>query len=211
MLTATLPAPAQKIQLALQSPLPGWEAHRQMFPPTRQMYEQDMSPQANYRESSVLVLLYPLAAAEDLHLALIKRTEYNGVHSGQISLPGGGREGDESLQTTALREAYEEVGIIQTELSMLGALSPLYIPPSNFLVYPFVAYQPHRPAFRLDPWEVAALIEAPLALLRDPANRCWAKLNHPALGEIEIPYFNVYGHQVWGATAMILSEFLAII
>lgn len=211
MLTVTLPAPAQKIKQALQKPLPGWEAHRQMFPPTRQMYEQDMSPQANYRESSVLVLLYPPAAAEDLHLVLIKRAEYNGVHSGQISFPGGGREGDESLQTTALREADEEVGIVPAELSMLGALSPLYIPPSNFLVYPFVAYQPYRPAFRPDHREVAAVIEAPLALLRDPATRRHTKATYPALGEIEIPYFNVYGHQVWGATAMILSEFLAII
>lgn len=210
MLTAILPAPAQKIKLALQKPLPGWEAHRQMFPPTRRMYEQDMVPRPNHRESSVLVLLYLPAAEEDLHLALIKRAEYDGVHSGQISFPGGGREGKESLQATALREAYEEVGILPAELSILGALSPLYIPPSNFLVYPFVAYQPYRPAFRLDHREVAALIEAPLALLRDPASRCWTKLNHPALGQIEIPYFNVYGHQVWGATAMILSEFLAI-
>jgi 8-oxo-dGTP pyrophosphatase MutT (NUDIX family) len=108
----------------------------------------------------VLVLFYEQQGR--LHLPLIQRPTYEGVHSGQVALPGGGRENsDADLTATALREAYEEIGVPPGEVTVLGRLTKLYIHPSNYVVTPTVAWTPQRPAFRLDPYEVAALLEVP--------------------------------------------------
>jgi 8-oxo-dGTP pyrophosphatase MutT (NUDIX family) len=173
------------------------------------------------REAAVLLLLYPTLPSQDganiqphqpeLHFVLIRRPVYSGVHSGQISLPGGQREDGEELAATALRETQEEIGLAPETVEIIGQLSPLYIPPSNFCIYPFVAASPGRPAFQSNLREVAELIETPLNLLFNPAIRQEETWNFPNYGERLVPFYNIYGHKVWGATAMILSEFLILL
>jgi 8-oxo-dGTP pyrophosphatase MutT (NUDIX family) len=181
-----------------------------MEPVVRRNQDRRALIRSDHREGAVLILLYPNWKGE-LCLVLIRRPEYNGVHSGQIALPGGGREADESLQTTALREAHEEIGISQKRITVLGNLSSIYIPVSNFLVYPYVAFHPDYPSFNPDPQEVAEIIEVPLQLFLDETTVRSEMRNHVSLGLTEIPYFAILGHKVWGATAMILSEFIEIL
>jgi 8-oxo-dGTP pyrophosphatase MutT (NUDIX family) len=141
---------------------------------------------------------------------LILRPTYPGVHSGQIGLPGGGQEPvDRDLIDTALRETYEEVGVHKSQYTVLGQLTPLYVSASNYIVQPSVAWIDYRPEFHIDPYEVAELIEAPLRTLLDPATRRvepWTLRGRA----VEVPYFAVGEHFVWGATAMMLSELLAL-
>jgi 8-oxo-dGTP pyrophosphatase MutT (NUDIX family) len=164
---------------------------------------------AEPRQAGVLLLLYP--NHDTLHLVLTVRTSSLNHHSGQISLPGGGwEERDASLQETALREAQEEIGIPIDELELLGPLTALYIAPSNNVIHPFVAYIPQRPAFRPNPSEVAELLEVPLHLLTDPATRhkedwVWRGAS------LRVPFYALGEHKVWGATAIVLAEFLALL
>ena len=128
-------------------------------------------------------------------------------HAGQISFPGGQREGDESMEETALREAQEEIGIQANALSILGRLATLYIPPSDYEVHPYVAWHQQQPSFTPQYDEVAEILEVPLFFLLDPANRYeepWMLQGY----EVQVPYFLVNSHKVWGATAMMLSEFI---
>ncbi len=169
----------------------------------------------NYKEASVLLLLYPHitnnGVGAQLHLVFMRRPEYPGAHSGQISFPGGRREEGESLQHTALREMVEEIGVLPETVTVMGQLSALYTPPSNFYIYPFVAFSQTRPLFQSNSREVAELIEVPLSLLTNPdiyKEEIW---HFDQYGERKIPFFAVFGHKVWGATAMILSEFLTLL
>jgi 8-oxo-dGTP pyrophosphatase MutT (NUDIX family) len=202
----------EMIQEALAKPLPGITAQKRLAPqPTTGKYNRWHIPE-DCRQASVLLLLYPYSCDQpEFYLALTRRPEYPGAHSGQISLPGGRREGPESLQQTALRETTEEIGVLPEVVEVIGQLSPLYTPPSNFCIYPFVGFSCTRPAFQVNPREVAELIEAPLNLFLKPEvykEEIWSFQN---LGERQIPFFDVFGHKVWGATAMILSEFLALL
>jgi 8-oxo-dGTP pyrophosphatase MutT (NUDIX family) len=194
----------ERVRAALRRPLPGVAAQRTMAPQPRAFA---IPMGADPRRAAVLLLLYPRDGA--LHVALTLRPAHLGHHAGQVSLPGGGWEaGDASLQATALREACEELGICGDGLDLLGPLTPLYVPPSNNLVHPFVAYSPARPAFRPDPREVAELLEVPLAHFLDALNRreeVWTRDGAP----LQVPYFAVGPHKVWGATAIILAEFAA--
>jgi 8-oxo-dGTP pyrophosphatase MutT (NUDIX family) len=166
-------------------------------------------PGVEPRQAGVLLLLYPIHNV--LHLVLTVRTTVLNHHRGQISLPGGGWEGeDSSYQETALREAREEIGVVTAGLELLGPLTPLYIPPSNNVIHPFVAYTPQRPTFDPDPTEVAELLEVPLPLLLDPATRReedWIWRGAP----LHVPFYAVGQHKVWGATAIVLAEFLALL
>ncbi len=196
----------EHIRAALRRPLPGPGAQITMAPRPRPLTP---PPSVEPRQAGVLLLLYPVQAV--LHLVLTVRTSSLNHHSGQVSLPGGGWEpGDASFQETALREAREEIGIATEGLELLGALTPLYIPPSNNLVHPFVAYVPQRPTFRPDPTEVADLLEVPLSLILDPAARReedWTWRGEP----LHVPFYAVGAHKVWGATAIILAEFKALL
>lgn len=193
----------------LAGPLPGRAAQFYMAPQPRPSgsfpYEQ---PRPDTRRGGVLVLLYPYQ--DMLYLPLILRPTYNGVHSGQVGFPGGGyEEGDGDLIQTALREAYEEIGVAADQIEVLGPLSPLYIFASNYLVHPTVAWVPGRPSFKTDPYEVALMLEVPLRDLRDPSNRrveVWQLRDRTA----DVPFFAVQEQKIWGATAMILSELLAL-
>lgn len=161
------------------------------------------------RQAGVLVLLYPVGGR--LHLVFTVRPTNLDHHAGQVSFPGGGwEEGDTSLMETALRETREELGIPTGEIEVLGPLTPLYIPASHNMVHPFVALAPHRPAFQPDPLEVAELLEVPLATFRDLAVRREDRVERDGL-EMVIPYYAVGSHKIWGATAVILAEFLALL
>jgi 8-oxo-dGTP pyrophosphatase MutT (NUDIX family) len=192
-----------------QSALPGRAAHTEMAPLPRPGWEADFQPELPPRQGGVLALFYP--QADQLYLPLILRPTYDGVHSGQVSLPGGGQEEiDVDISATALREAYEEIGVEAAQVQILGRLSKLYIRPSNYEVTPTVGWIGHPPDFRTDPYEVAKLLEVRLVDLLDPNNRHqeeWQLRDRKA----NVPFFYVCGQTIWGATAMILSELLAVI
>jgi 8-oxo-dGTP pyrophosphatase MutT (NUDIX family) len=189
----------------LSQPLPGTEAQLRMAPAMRQPVAADRP----LRKSGVLILLYPYEGS--IYTVFIRRAEYDGLHSGQISLPGGIFEkSDDSLSFTALRETMEETGMPIEEAGIIGQLTCLHIPVSNINVFPFVAVCDKRPDFIPDPTEVQYLIETSLDELFNPLN-CKKKIMKIAGKEIEVPYFDVRGNRIWGATAMILSEFLEIV
>ncbi len=176
-------------------------AQRRMSPVLRS--PQAFATTAPPREAAVLLMLYE--RAEELHFVLMRRTEYPGVHSGQISFPGGKREQGESAAQTALRETYEELGISLEDVEVLGNLTELYIPPSNYLVQPIVGRCAAQPCWQPKEDEVAEVIEVPLRLLFDDSLKGaeeTVRYGHP----FRIVYYNLFGHKVWGATASILSE-----
>lgn len=197
------------IQAALCRPLPGRKAQKRMAPdaglPILPL------PDREPKQSGVLLLLYPSPETGDLSLLLTRRTETVADHKGQISFPGGGFEPhDTTVSDTAMREACEEVGVCSDDIRLLGPLTPLYIPPSNFCVHPFVAYTPYRPPFMAQPEEVAELLEVPLSHLLDERNVVeeeWVLGGAPT----RVPFFQVHGHKVWGATAVVLAEFVAVL
>jgi len=155
------------------------------------------------RLAAVLVLLFPVDGI--LTFPLMRRPEYEGVHSGQISLPGGSQENGETFEQTALRETREEFGVIEP-VEILGALTPVYVPPSDFEIHPMVGYLPEHPVWTPDPREVAELVEAPLDLLLDESVKGHEeRLLDGGIKRI-IPFYRVGAYQVWGATAAMLSE-----
>ncbi len=191
------------IRAALQKPPPGLAAQLRLAPEYR-VESLRASPPADARAAGVLILLYPFNGA--WHFPLMQRVEDGLVHGGQISLPGGSQEAGESLRETALREACEEIGAACAGVEVLGQLSAIYIPPSNFLVTPTVGCVTERPDFHCDPREAAALIEVPLSTLFDQdavKREAWVLRGVT----VEVPFYQIGPHKVWGATAMILSEF----
>ena len=209
-----LPPHSELIQLlpaALVGSLPGIAAHRTMAPYPARIKPGMISVEGkDAREAATLVLIYPHQGAEESALVLTARQPALRDHSGQISLPGGSRDGDETAEETALREGWEEVGLAPEEPRVLGRLSPIHIPPSGFSVVPVVASVDYAPPFQIQEAEVAALLEVPLSHLLDPETRQMSSRRTEA-GVFEAPYFAVDGHEVWGATAMMLAEFVAVL
>ena len=194
-----------KIQVQLSRQLPGLEAQMKMAPVIRKQ----LNFNAPQLKAAVMVLLF--SQDDSLYTILIKRTEYEGPHSGQISLPGGKFEPEDiDLSTTSLRETAEETGIDPSRISMIGRLTTLEIPVSNFEVHPFVGCIEKKPGFNPDQTEVEYLIETDLHILNSPNIRKTKIMN---IGEhvIELPYYDYQGHHIWGATAMMLSEFLEVL
>jgi 8-oxo-dGTP pyrophosphatase MutT (NUDIX family) len=190
--------------------LPGFDgptAQRRMSPIARPMARPGDRPDSP-RLGGVLILLY--CANDELHVVLTKRPDYIGVHAGQVSCPGGRHEPPETLEDTALRETYEELGIPPADVELLGELTSLYVMPSDFEVHPFVGRYmgAGRAGFVPDTREVAAVLEVPLRLLLDPATRAEEEMELRGGLRMEVPFFRVGEHKVWGATAMILSEFV---
>jgi 8-oxo-dGTP pyrophosphatase MutT (NUDIX family) len=193
------------LEKRLQKPLPGRPAQLKMSSLARIRELMKFPSPEDASQSSVLILLYPLAGS--IGLVLMLRPEYQGIHSGQISLPGGKfEETDESLIYTALREAREEIGIDPLQVQIIGQLTELYIPPSNFLVTPVVGYQASQPRFTADPKEVAKIIEIQLDDLLNESNRQMKKMKISLGFSLKVPSYYINGNIVWGATAMILSE-----
>jgi 8-oxo-dGTP pyrophosphatase MutT (NUDIX family) len=195
-----------KEQLAseLKKPLPGVEAQLRMSPEMRR----PVSVEYPLKNAGVLILLYPHISR--IYTVFIKRTEYEGVHSGQVSLPGGMyEEKDGSLMDTALREANEETGVDISSVTIIGQLTPLHIPVSNVNVHAFVGVTDSRPNFIHNPAEVQYLIEESLDNLLNEVNH---KTRAMTLfgNEVIVPYFDILGNHIWGATAMIISEFAEV-
>lgn len=195
----------EELASELRKPLPGVEAQLRMSPSVKR----PVSGEYPLKNAGVLILLYPFMAS--IYTVFIKRTEYDGVHSGQVSLPGGMfEEEDGTLLNTALREANEEIGIDVLSVNIIGQLTPLHIPVSNINVHAFVGVTDIRPAFNHDPAEVQFLIEESLQELLNEVNH---KTKAMTLfgNEVIVPYFDVQGNHIWGATAMIISEFSEIL
>lgn len=187
--------------------LPGEAAHMKMAPIERL---EDLKAKAykdnSARRAGVLVLFYPKENLET-HLILILRKTYKGVHSAQVGFPGGKPEPeDTSMQDTALRETEEEVGVPRQAIQVLRELTEIYIPPSKFFVQPFLGYTEKMPEFIPQEEEVEALIEVPLAHLMDEAVIITKTLTTSYAIDIKVPAYELNGHVVWGATAMMLSE-----
>ncbi len=185
--------------------LPGRAAHEKMLGRVKNMPTQ--LPE-NARQSAVLCLLFPKNG--ELHVVLMKRMEDNTPHSGQVSFPGGRfEEEDIDFQATALREAQEEVGIKPTDVQVLGPLSSLYIPVSNFNVNPYLAYHASHPDYQLNIDEVRHVLEVPLSRLFAPDTKKRTNVVSPAIPNqtFEVNAYILPDNTIiWGATAMILSE-----
>ena len=189
----------------LTGPLPGASAQSRLAPVNRTLIDPAQLKPGEYKPSAVMVLLYK-NAVDELFFPLIQRMEYEGVHSGQISLPGGKQEKtDPDLERTAIRECYEEIGV-EGEMQLLGKLSPLYIPVSGFLVQPYVFFlNTTTPWFTPQATEVSAVYSIKLKDLLDDANLNQGSIRVKDYSVIA-PYFLLEDKQVWGATAMILNE-----
>lgn len=198
----------EALQQALLSKLPGLEYQLNMAPPYREVPDEAFIKAQQPREAAVLLLLFE--REDKLHLLFTKRVAYPGVHSSQISFPGGKVElGDASKQHTALRETEEEVGVAAHKIELLGPLTPLYIPPSNFLVDPFVGHLLAPVTWQPQPSEVAEILEIPLPYLLKANARTEREIVVGG-GNRRVPGFIWEDHFIWGATAMILEEFLAV-
>lgn len=191
--------------------LPGLEAQLAMAPRPRPGWD-PLRPPPGLRDAAALLLLYPHATA--WHVPLTVRGSRLRKHTGQISLPGGAVDPGESFETTALREASEELGVVPAAVRVLGRLTPLHISVSGYMLHPVVGVTDARPAFTPHEWEVERLLEVPLAVLRDPAARREEKEVQMSGGSPrtwEVPYFDLDGERLWGATAMVMAEFLAVV
>jgi len=187
-------------------PLPGEAAHALMSPPERRAMVEKIDPaQFNPRRAAVLMLVYPENGMATL--ALIRRNAYKGVHSSQIAFPGGKIEHfDASPLDTALRETDEEIGVPRNSITVAQAFSEVYIPPSNFCVSPFLGYCPEMPEFSPDPREVAGMVPFALSDLLDDRSVESRRMATSYSTSIEVPSFIAGGNEIWGATAMMLSE-----
>jgi 8-oxo-dGTP pyrophosphatase MutT (NUDIX family) len=163
------------------------------------------------KESAVMIMLYQKEAVKEWYLPVIQRPEYDGIHSGQISFPGGKKElADKTLIATALRETEEEIGISGSTIRVLGSLTSLHIEASNHSVLPVVGFFNKKPTFFPDNKEVLEVIELPLSSLLDSVN---IKKRNIKIRNVEltVPYFDIDKRFIWGATAMILSELITLI
>ncbi len=182
------------------------DAHKKMAPAERiftfpELNFAELSP----RKAAVMMLFYP--KNDQTHLVLILRNSYSGVHSSQIAFPGGKVElDDESLAHTALRETHEEIGIHPNQIKVIKAFTEIYIPPSNFLVAPFLGISHCELTFTEQIEEVAGIVELPLTELLKDETVVIRKMNTSYGDNIEVPSFKIDEHYVWGATAMMLSE-----
>jgi 8-oxo-dGTP pyrophosphatase MutT (NUDIX family) len=200
---------AARLKHEIRKGLPGTDIQWQMASSDRLLKNFPRSPGIDAQIAAVLILLYPHNGS--IYTVFMQRPDYNGVHGGQISFPGGKKEPeDENVIKTALRETYEETGVDPTVVNIIGKLTPLFIPVSNMIVTPVVGWANEKPPFRHKPEEVLFLIDADLRRLLDPSI---VKIKPFEIrGEIlDVKYFDYETNTIWGATAMMLYELLIII
>lgn len=188
-------------------PLPAQTSQFKMSPPFRlELLELFKEPMKNAKRAGVMALFYP----DEMHqtkLVLILRKTYKGVHSAQISFPGGKFEPhDNSLEKTAIRETFEEIGVSQQSIEVIKQLTEVYIPPSNFYVQPFLGIVNHTPKFSKQDNEVEEVIEVLLHHFIDDSNVVSTPVETSYNVKVKVPAYKLNGHVVWGATAMMLSE-----
>ncbi len=194
----------------LKQPLPGTDAQFKMASQFRLPADMEQFDLSKARKGAVLILLYP--HEDKINTVLTLRPSYDGVHSGQVSFPGGKLDPtDESLAAAALREAEEEVGLNKNDITLIGSLSKLYIPPSNFLVFPFVGKMDKKPVLTKHEREVEKIIEVPITYFLDEGIKGKKIITPRENVSFEAPYYSVDGHTIWGATAMMLSEMMEVI
>lgn len=200
----------EALKTALAGDPLGKEAQIEMapLPDVSQRFDKESAKKA--RQSAVMILLYQEQGK--VRFPLIVRPQYPGVHSGQVALPGGKfEEEDPDLIHTALREMQEEIGVPADEVEVLGQLSDLYVPPSNFNILPVIGVLPTVPQFVLEEKEVEELVIADINVLNDQTKRKQKQMTFYSGLKVDVPYFDIEEKVVWGATAMILSEFATII
>lgn len=203
---------ARQLKEKLHSGLPGKEAQLKMVSDTYKQRYFEIQPDAHTRESAVLILLYPEQDGT-FHFPLIVRpSTEKGVHSGQVAFPGGKKDDtDLSFEDTALREAQEEINVNPKEVQIIGQLSPLYVFASNFMVYPVLGYVSQKPTeLKANPDEVAEFFSVPTQRLQE-SDVIQSTFMKTPMRNFETPYFNLNDKIVWGATAMILSEFVDLL
>ncbi|MGB4653857.1 MAG: NUDIX hydrolase [Bacteroidales bacterium] len=199
----------QKLKKKLSQPLPGMSAQIKLAP--KSLEKELLSGKAlkNPRPSAVMIMLYPENGS--IHFPVILRNVYNGAHSGQIGLPGGRCEScDLSKYDTAKRETLEEINVSSNEYEYIGALTPLFVLPSNFITHPFVSFSKSKPNFKPDPKEVQEVITVDL-LNEINSKKIICKQLKTIRGMSQVPGFEIGEHFIWGATAMILGELIDVI
>jgi 8-oxo-dGTP pyrophosphatase MutT (NUDIX family) len=199
------------LSLRIEKGLPGQGAHERMTPLHRKPFNESILINSGYRTAAVLALIVPDPINYLPRIILIERSEGPVSHSGQISFPGGKREGDEDLLATALREANEELGIQADQVSLLGGLTSLYIQPSNFLVHPFLGYMNEIPDFILSEAEVKRVLVLPLFSFLEQSNVSVKVFKSSSGVSVEAPTYRIDDVTIWGATAMMIAEIGALI
>ena len=198
-----------QLKTSLKENLPGLNAQLTMAPATRQEELRRLANTGNARQSAVLVFFYPVNG--ETKLVFIKRPVDLSVHSGQVAFPGGQVEKeDKDLVATALREANEEVNIDPAKVTVVGALSKLHIPPSNFDVYPFIGFSAERPEFKGNE-EVGRILEIDVEELLNPDTKTTKTIHHRLGKLVDVPCYFVENEIIWGATAMMVGELLEVI
>lgn len=187
--------------------LPSETSHLKMVPPfRREVLKQQVNAVKNAKQAGVLALFYPNIKRETKFVLILRKT-YKGVHSAQVAFPGGKLEDqDNSLEETALRETYEEVGVKEKDVKVVRELSQVYIPPSNFYVQPYFGIMTITPFFVKQENEVETVIEVDLDDFLDDKFLITKTVSTSYGVEVEVPAFNLNNYVVWGATAMMLSE-----
>ena len=196
-----------QLEITITNDLPSEESQQKM----RVNYDQSIELPFSINNSTpaaVLILLY--LEDNEIYFFLTKRTDELENHKGQISLPGGTQEGNEKLIDTALRETQEEIGINKTSISIIGTITPLFVPVTGFMIYPFIGYSLNKLNPKPDPVEVATIFSVNISDLLNKENRTTEKRNIRGY-DVQVPYFKLNDYQVWGATSMILSEFRDLI
>lgn len=195
---------AEKLHYALELGLPGEAAQNMMSRFKRFPMEYYLQAFPDHRNGAVCILFFSDGRA--IRTILILRSEYNGHHSAQPAFPGGKQDPGETLLQTAIRETREELGITVNPENIIGALSPLFIPVSKFMVQPFMAVLPAAPKIIADAREVQRVVEVELATLLDENCKALTKVNIADGVKVEAPCYKTEGLEIWGATAMMISE-----